>query len=168
MRGVERVGKNYCPHFKNGFIACFDRHCDRCALADRMRLSSAVNNKDILLFTERDALRQTPKGGGETWYKKYIIVSPAALEKHGITVNLYNQIAYAYDGSGCFIKNPCGYVDCILFSDMRVRFTICRHEAFGLPNPRAIERFDELFFMNLKSKINGKECGAYDFCIACP
>ena len=108
------------------------------------------SNTDIPLFCDRDCLRQTKAGGGETFYQKPIVLTEAVMERLGIEKTLFNQIAIAYGGSGVFVQNKVGAVDCFLFADKRKRFTIYRFEAYGIPNERAVEKYEKLFFMGLR------------------
>ena len=141
----------YCIHFPHGYVKC-DNHyfCDKCLIADRIRISKVRGNSEIPLFCDRDCLRQTKAGGGENFYRKPIVLTEAAMERLCIEKTLFNQMAFAYGGSGVFVQNKVGAVDCFLLSDKEKKFTIYRFEAYGIPNERAVEKWEKLFFMGLR------------------
>ena len=151
LTAEQKRAEGYCTHFPNGFLNCdnyFD--CCRCTVADRIRTTNNRKDRNFLLLNDRDCLRQTKSGGGETLYNKPIVLKEKAMERLGIEKTLFNQIAVAYDGPGVFVKNPGGEIDCYLFNDKDFKFTISRYETYGIPNMAAVEKWEELFFMGLK------------------
>ena len=143
--------KGFCIHFPEGLVTCKNNaDCEKCELGDRIRLSNIRSNNSELLFSDRDCLRQTKAGGGETFYMKPIVLTEKAMERLGIKLNLYSQIAIAGGGCGCLVNNPVGPIDCYLLSDPKKVFTIYRHECYGIPSPRAVEKYEDLFFVGLR------------------
>lgn len=146
----KKAFRGFCVHFPEGYVKCERFNCDFCELGDRIRLTNVrLHNKESL-FSDRNCLRQTKAGGGETYYNKPIVLTEKAMERLGIQLNLYNQIAIAIGGSGCFVKNVSGAIDCCLFSDKNFTFTIYRFETYGIPDARAVEKYESLFFMGLR------------------
>ena len=144
----------YCPYFTTGLVLCKNqKRCISCEFADRMRQSIVLRNKNLPLFVPSDALRQTKKGGGDTWWHFPIILSEEVMDRLGLEKNVFFQIAIAEGGGGVFKKNPVGPVDCHLFANPSKKFTISRNEAYGIPDERAVRRYDELFFMDLHKVI---------------
>ncbi len=136
-----------CKHFPSGYVRCDNFYlCDRCELADRLRVSRPPN---IPLFDWRDALPQTPSYNGENWYHKPVILSPDAMRRLGIECRTINQIMIALDGPGMFKKNVAGEIDGVLLRDSRKHITVTRLECYGIPSRKTAERFDELYFLEL-------------------
>ena len=156
----------YCPHFPVGYVECrYPRDCQRCELGDRIRRSNAVATNNVPLFTYRDARRQTDKGGGAMWWNYPIILSEECMERLGFEKNIFFQIAVADTGSGVFLKNPTGPIDCHLFTNPSRKFTITRNEAYGIPNERAVELYDKLFFYDLGKLINKLSSAKGGWCL---
>ena len=144
-----RAEHGFCPYFTTGYVECHSRHCDRCEFADRIRVSRAIQERNIPLLTKDNCLRQTTKGGGDIFFRRPVVLSEDALKKYGIRQHLYYQMAFAYDGGGCLPKNTAGPVDVYLFADKERKFTVLRFELLGVPNEQTVKRYDNLFFMGL-------------------
>ena len=145
----EKIFPDYCKHFPHGYVKCETNGlCNACVLAERLRREKA-RSVSYPLFTWRDALPQTPAGKGETWYQKPVILSPAAMNRLGLEINLINQIVFAYDGPGVLKKNVAGEIDVYLLNDRSRKFIVSRCECFGIPSPKAAKYFDECFFLGL-------------------
>ena len=161
------LGKDhYCPHFLGGYVECYPpRHCSRCDFADRIRYDTAEKNKAELLFTGKDVLRQTEKGGGADWWHFPIILTEEAMDRLHIEKNLYYQIAIADGGPGVFLKNRFGYLDIHLLADPRKKYVISRGDAYGIPTAKAVRRYDSLFFMDLHKVINNANASKGVWCL---
>ena len=158
-----RKDRTLCPYFDLGMVKCYDQTaCNRCEFGDRMRQSKLREASRLLLFCEKDVLRQTEKAGGDMWWTYPIVLREETMDRLGLERNLFFQIAVADGGPGVFLKNPVGEIDCHLFVNESKRFTITRKEAYGIPNENAVRKFDETFFMNLRACVNrasGKKGG---------
>lgn len=97
----------------------------------------------------KNVLRQTPKGGGETFFRRPIVLKEEAMERLGITKHLYYQIAIATGGPGCWIKNSAGFIDAYLYGDPGREILVYRHEVYGIPDEAAVERYNKLFLLKL-------------------
>lgn len=148
----DKIKHGLCPHLPNGYLVCYAHHCDHCEIADRIRSSNAREAKDVPLFEKNNCLRQTPKGGGEIFYKRPVVLSENAMKKYGLKLKLFYQLAFAYDGGGCLPKNTAGPVDIYLFADDTIKLTVLRFELLGVPNEDALKRYDKIFFMGLHRK----------------
>ena len=146
----KRAFKGYCIHFPEGYVKCDRFSCDLCELGDRIRLTNVRLHNNEMLFSDRNCLRKTKAAGGENFYNKPIVLTEKAMEQLGIKLNLYNQIAIAVGGSGCFAQNVSGAIDCFLLSDKNFTFTISRFDTYGIPDTRAVEKYEKLFFMGLR------------------
>lgn len=155
-----------CPYFKDGFVECAGyRDCKRCDIGQRIRRDNVLRHNNYPLFSWRDARRNTEKGRGQNWWHFPIILSEEVMEKLGLEKNLFFQIAIAEGGGGVFHHNPCGEIDCHLFVNPSKKFTIGRHEAYGIPDERAVAKFDELFFMDLHKVIKYAESKIGVWCL---
>ena len=135
-----------CYHFPSGYVMCENNYCcSSCAMAARIRR----NKTDLPLFCDRDALRQTPAGGGQTFYRKPVILCPSAMDRLGLEPLLINQIMIATDGPGVFVKNVVGMIDGYLFCDPTKKISVIRSECYGIPTPGAAKKYDEYFFLGL-------------------
>lgn len=128
-------------------------NCDYCSLAFDIRRNQRQNDsEDNVLFTWRDALKMTPKSNGLTFYRRPVILKPESMSRLGIKVNLINQIFFCDGGSGVFACNPAGMIDGYLVSDRKERYTITRHDVFGVPNEAAVQRYFDLYGINLSKE----------------
>lgn len=136
-----------------GVVDCdCNYHCDLCFLAYDIRKNKREQRlDDALLFSWRDTLKMTPKGGGLNWYRRPVILKPDSMRAKGITVNLINQILFCDDGSGCFACNPAGMVDGFLVIDRKERYTFTRHDIYGVPNEAAVAKYYELYGIDLNN-----------------
>ena len=140
----------YCYHFPSGYVDCENNFCClSCPLAERLRQNTQRVRTDLILFDHRDVLRQTPKGGGENFYRMPIVLSAAAMERLNIEPILINQIMIAVTGSGCFKRNPVGPIDGFLLNDRSRLITVYRNECIGIPTPGAAKKYDDYFFLGL-------------------
>ena len=145
------------PYYTGG---CRHNHqCNRCTIAERFRQS----NREFTeikgeLFGYYDVLPKTPKGGGIEYVYKPLILKPEAMEAHGIKLELFNQIFIATDGAGMFSKFPGSQIDGYLLSDRRKIYTFGRQDFFGVPNERAVKRFEDLFLIDLNKYIERGRC----------
>ena len=145
------------PYYTGG--CRYEHHCNRCAIAERFRQS----NREFTeikgeLFGYYDVLPKTPKGGGLEYVYKPLILKPEAMEAHGIKLELFNQIFVATDGAGMFSEFPGSQIDGYLLSDRRKIYTFGRQEFFGVPNERAVKRFEDLFLIDLNKYIERGRC----------
>lgn len=148
---LQKNTSEYCDKFPDGLVRCINYHCCYCCvLAERIRITNSSKDPAVILFDSHNCLRQTPAGGGENFYNKPLVLTEKAMEKYKIPKNLYNQIVVAYGGAGCFPKNKGSIIDVFLLSDPERRFMITRHDVHGIPDMRAVEKYEELFFMGLK------------------
>lgn len=145
----ERNYVHLCTHIPNTYINCYNQDCSRCDIADRYRKQIMRADNHILLFRDKNCLRMTEKGGGLCFYQRPVVLKEKTMERLGIEVNLLHQIAIAYDGPGCLPKNVVGPVDIYLFLNPTRKFTVGRHELYGVPDEKAVKRYDDLFFMDL-------------------
>lgn len=144
----------YCSKFPYGYVLCKNGYdCLRCTFGDDVRKDNVKRFSDVPLFTEKDARRQTLNDKGDCFWHYPVILKPETLEDLGFEKNVFFQIAIAEGGAGVFSKNPVGYLDCCLFSNPAKKFTICRHNVFGIPNSAAVRRFDEMFFLDLGKRV---------------
>ena len=153
---MEYIDRNFyvlrglCYHFPSGYVSCENSFCcSSCAMAERLRQNTQRVRTDLPLFDYRDTLRQTPKGGGECFYRMPVILSVGAKERLRIEPVLINQIMIAENGSGCFKQNPSGPVDGYLLNDRSRSITVYRMECLGVPTPGAAKKYDEYFFLGL-------------------
>ena len=166
---MEYINKNYyffkglCYHFPSGYVACENNFCcNSCMMAERLRQNTQRTRKDLPLFDHRDCLKQTPKGGGESFYRMPVVLSPSAMERLGLEPVLINQIVIALTGSGCFKQNPVGPIDGYLLNDRSRSITVYRSECLGVPTPGAAKRYDDYFFLGLlRFYKNGKRGDAF-------
>lgn len=135
-------------------VRCYHHRCDLCEIADRYRKNLIDHTeKDVMLFSHSDVLRHTLKGGGLEYVYRPIILKPEAMEAKGIKVCAYNQIFVSTDGGGMFSHNPGSEIDGYLVSDThrtKTIYTFGRQDFYGVPNERAVERFFELFLIDLR------------------
>ena len=136
-------------------VVCrLDYHCDYCDVAARIhqnkREQTSDNNEP--LFTWRDALKMTPKAQGSNFYRRSVILKPESMSRLGIKPNLINQIFFCDGGSGMFACNPAGMIDGYLVSDRKERYTITRHDVYGVPNDSAVQRYFDLFGIDLNKE----------------
>ena len=108
---------------------------------------------DEPLMTWRDALKMTPKANGSNFYHRTVILKPEAMARLGIKNTLINQIFYCEGGSGVFACNPAGMIDGFLVADRNERHTITRHDVFGVPNELAVERYFDLYGINIEWEV---------------
>ena len=135
-----------CIMFHHGTIACHNHYaCDRCELGDRLRKN--ILHK-AMMFTYRDALPQTEKGC-HNFCDMPLILTPDAMTRLRLNHDLINQIMVAYPSPGCFRSNPAGEIDGYLLNRPGMKVTVSRKEVFGVPNPRAVERYDQLYRLRL-------------------
>ena len=80
-----------------------------------------------------------------------------AIERQRL-IELFNQIFIATDGAGMFSKFPGSQIDGYLLSDRRKIYTFGRQEFFGVPNERAVKRFEDLFLIDLNKYIERGRC----------
>lgn len=148
---LERIKRGACVRIPYGnFVYCENNYdCNRCQIADRIRANLRQNKTEYPLFGYRDALPQTPRGGGENWYGKPVILSPEAMDRLGLERYLENQIFVAVTGPGVFKKNVAGEIDGYLFADPDRQFTVTRMECFGIPSLRACTYYDDKYFRGL-------------------
>lgn len=147
----DKLSSEYCEHFPDGLVKCDNYHsCYLCTLADRIRATNAQKDTSLILFDNKNCLRQTPSGGGENFYNKPIVLTEKAMKRLHIEQSLFNQMAIAFGGAGCFPKNKASAIDCYLLSDPERVFIISRYETYGIPDMRAVEKYEELFFMGLR------------------
>ena len=147
----ENYSSEFCDKFPDGLVRCISYHsCNYCTLADRIRVTNSRKDASVIFFDSKNCLRQTPAGGGENFYNKPLVLTEKAMEKYKIPKNLYNQIVVAYGGAGCFPKNKGSIIDVFLLADPERRFLITRHDVHGIPDMRAVEKYEKLFFMGLK------------------
>ena len=145
----------YCTNFHYGYVKCRNGYdCIRCTLGDSIREENIRKYSEELLFTDRDVRSISEKAKGDVWWHYPVVLSPEVMAKLGLELNIVNQIAIASSGSGVFPRNPVGMLDIYLYSNPQKRFTITRNEAYGIPNDKAVSRYDELFFWDLKKLIN--------------
>lgn len=143
----------FCNYLPGEYLECINHGiCERCEIADRYRLH---NFKQEILFDWRDALPQTPKGCRQ-WVNLPVILMPSAMERLDIEPILLNQIMVTTLSPGCFYQNPVGVIDGYLFVNHTKRIEVSRKECYGVPAPKAVERYDDLFHMNLR-RFFGKE-----------
>ena len=139
----EPLKHGFCMHFPHGYVRCEAQGvCAMCALADRLRRARPPN---IPLFTWRDALPQTQKKGGDNWLNMPVLLTPDGMKRHEIPVSACNQMAVAYDGAGLFARNSHSEIDIYLVCDSTKRYTVGRHECYGIPTESAAKRYDELY-----------------------
>ncbi len=149
---LERLNleEGYCTRFPNAYVWCHRGfHCYACDLADRLRENVPEN---VALFSYRDACPTTPSGVRQ-WADLPVILSPEAMDRLGLKKILLNQIVIAELSPGCLHQNPHGEIDCFLFADPTKKMIVNRSECFGVPNTRAVERFDKIYFLNLHKYI---------------
>ena len=152
-RKADYRSSEWCDHFPYGYVRCDNfRSCARCELADRIRSESNVTAP---LFDYRDALPQTPTGCMD-WIKKPVILKPQAMERLGIPSYLVNQIMITELSPGIFHKNACSDIDGYLFADPSKKLTVSRADCYGVPNARAVERFDKIYFLKLSRFMEGR------------
>ena len=150
-----RQTQEWCHQIPNGYVRCTNYHaCAICELADRIRVNRARETKHLPLFYWRDALPQTKAKRGENWYRMPVILSPECMDRLKLEKNLINQIMVADGGPGCFKNNVAGEIDGYLLCDKSKRITVTRMECFGIPNERAVARYDEYFFLGLSRLVN--------------
>lgn len=141
----------FCHHFPEGLVKCDNyKQCMSCVFADRIRMTNQRKSREYPLFWERDCLKQTKVGGGETFYNKAIVLSEDCMERLGIEKILFNQIAIAFGGCGCFVQNKVGPIDIYLLSDPNEKYLVYRNEVCGIPNDAAVKKWENLFFMGLR------------------
>ena len=117
--------------------------CDVCYNIRKNKMETVVD--DAFLFDHRDVIPGTPKYGGGNWYKRAVILKPGAMRREGITVNLINQLLFAYGGSGVFAHNLSGMVDGFLLSDRSKEYTFFRNDIYGIPNEDAVRKYYDLY-----------------------
>lgn len=145
------------PYYTGG--CRYNHQCSCCAIAERFRQSNRESTEiKGELFGYCDVLPKTPKGGGIEYVYKPLILKPEAMEAHGIKLELFNQIFIATDGAGMFSKFPGSQIDGYLLSDRRKIYTFGRQEFFGVPNERAVKRFEDLFLIDLSKYIERGRC----------
>ena len=134
-----------------GDIECrLNYHCDYCETAFIIRQNKRVETiADDQLFRWSDALKMTPKGDGLSWYKRPVILKPDTMRRLNIPVNLINQIFFCDSGSGVFACNPAGMIDGFLVIDRQERHILSRHDVYGVPNASAMQRYKDLFGIDL-------------------
>ena len=138
---------------------CFNSYrCYSCGYFEEHILNIHRLFCDELLFGYYDVLPKTPKGGGIEYVYRPLILKPEAMEAHGIKLELFNQIFVATDGAGMFSKFPGSQIDGYLLSDRRKIYTFGRQEFFGVPNERAVKRFEDLFLIDLSKYIERGRC----------
>ena len=141
------MSRNSCIRFPTGYVDCVSGfRCESCEFAERLRHDRL---KNVPLFGWRDALPQTETYGGQTWYRRPVLLSPEAMKKHGIEPLTINQVFICEDGPGMFKRNPAGEIDGYLLCNRLERFTVMRSECYGIPTLRAAEKYDEYFFLGL-------------------
>lgn len=123
-----------------------EHHCYHCEIADRHRANTRSCSE---LFDHCDVLLKTPKGGGSEYLYKPLVLKPEVMRQRGIEVDMYNQIFIATDGAGMFSWNPGSQIDGYLLSDPKVQYTFGRQDFYGIPNKKAVERFYQLFLIDL-------------------
>ncbi|MBE6531391.1 MAG: hypothetical protein E7679_04810 [Ruminococcaceae bacterium] len=130
---------------------CICAHmCHICEIADRYRANMRERVKSCSeLFDYYDVLLKTPKGGGSEYLYKPLVLKPEVMRQRGIEVDMYNQIFIATDGAGMFSWNPGSQIDGYLLSDPKVQYTFGRQDFYGIPNKKAVERFNQLFLIDL-------------------
>lgn len=140
-----------CPRMPYAVVKCNNGfNCLRCEIADRVRLTIKNDCKDLPMFYWRDCILRTARYGGDDFYKKIIVLTEEAMTKIGVEVNIFNQLAFAYDGAGCFPKNPGSQLDIYLVNDHSKKYTICRTDVYGVATEQTINKYDALFFLGLK------------------
>ena len=141
-------------------VVChLDYRCEYCDVAARIQQNKREQTLDVdePLFTCRDALKMTPKANGSDFYFRPVILKPESMTRLGIKSNLINQIFFCDGGSGIFPCNPAGMIDGYLVSDRKERFTITRHDVYGVPNGSAVQRYFDLFGINLNKEAKENE-----------
>lgn len=137
----------FCNYLPGEYFECINYgFCDRCEIADRYRLQ---NFQQESLFDWTDALPQTPKGCRQ-WIDMPVILKPSAMDRLNIAPLLLNQIMVTTLSPGCFYQNPVGAIDGYLLVDRTKRIEVSRKECYGVPTLKAVERYDDLFHMNLR------------------
>ena len=157
LRAFTKADCIMIPYYSGGCRYAHD--CWRCPLANRVKNSNREFTRESgELFGYYDVLPKTPKGGGIEYVYKPLILKPEAMEAHGIELELFNQIFIATDGAGMFSKFPGSQIDGYLLSDRRKIYTFGRQEFFGVPNERAVKRFEDLFLIDLNKYIERGRC----------
>ena len=145
-------GMCYIPYLN---VRCYHHTCNCCDIADRYRQRQSDHTKKTNdLFDHTNVLRKTEKGGGLEYVYRPIILKPEAMSAKGIEVCMWNQILISTDGGGMFSHNPGGEIDGYLVSDRyrtKTIYTFGRQDFYGVPDERAVERFRELFLIDLHS-----------------
>lgn len=144
LKNICLIDRSYCPWY----------HCDTCDKYDKYHKKPVDHTEnEALLFDHNDVLRRTVKGGGLEYVYRPIILKPEAMQAKGIKVCVYNQIFVSVDGGGMFSHNPGSEIDGYLVSDThrtKTIYTFGRQDFYGVPNERAVERFYELFQIDLR------------------
>lgn len=150
--------KLVCYKVKWITLACRDDHdCERCQFADSVRKDRIERNKhEGELFDHNDVRLMTPKGNGRDWYLMPIIAKPDTLRRAGIDVNMYNQIFITTSGAGMFYANAGSELDGYFLSDRSKIFSFGRQDFYGIPNDKAVSRYEDLFFIDLKRYMKGR------------
>ena len=133
-------------------VRCNGHVCNCCAVYQNIVRNKADKSEFTHeLFDNTHVLKKTVKGGGLEYLYRPIVLKPEAMSAKGIKVCLYNQILISTDGGGMFSWNPGSEIDGYLASDYtRMIYTFGRQDFYGVPNEYAIERFYELFQIDLK------------------
>ena len=141
--------KNICLIDRSYCTWCLCHMCDKYDKYHKKPVDHTEN--EALLFDHNDVLRHTVKAGGLEYVYRPIILKPEPMLAKGIKVCLYNQILVSTDGGGMFSWNPGSEIDGYLVSDLAKKiYTFGRQDFYGVPNERAVERFYELFRIDLR------------------
>lgn len=147
---MNRISRSLC--YRNPYLSVrcdFGFRCDRCTVADGIR-SENINkiSSNGFLFDQYDTLPKTPKFDGANYLYRPLVLSVESLKARSIDVNAYNQIVVSVDGAGMY--SPGCELDCYFVSSPGKIYTFSRGEILGVPNEKAIKKFNELFFIDLR------------------
>ncbi len=152
------TSRELCYKIPYTTLACRNGHdCARCEIADSIRKVRIEKNKDNSeLFFWNDVRPATPMGGGRSWIYMPVISKPETLKKAGLEVNMYNQIFITTDGLGMFFGNDGSELDGYFLAEPNKVYTFGRQDFYGIPNDKAVRRYEELFLIDLKRYMKGR------------